>query len=152
MPVSFKPKITYGFKAHINVDEDGFIKTQTLTTGSLHDSNVFEELLTGNEKAMYADSAYKSQKHDELLKTKGIQNHILNRAYRNTPLSDVQKLNNRFASQVRYVVERTFGVLKRHYSLGQARYMGIERNQARLTIICIAHNLKRAVNIQRASL
>jgi len=146
-----KQKTTYGFKAHINVDEDGFIKTQTLTTGSLHDSNVFEELLTGNEKAMYADSAYKSQKHDELLKTKGIQNNILNRAYRNSPLSDIQKLNNRFASQVRYVVERTFGVLKQYYGLGQAKYMGIERNQARLTIICIAHNLKRAVNIQRAS-
>ena len=142
-------KTTYGFKAHINVDEDGFIKSQALTTGSLHDSNVFEQLLTGNEEATYADSAYKSQQHDQLLEDQDIQNQILHRAYRNTPLTEEQKEHNRFASQVRYVVERTFGVLKQYYGLGQARYMGIEKNQARLTLICIAHNLKRAVNIQR---
>ena len=145
-----KRKTTYGFKAHANVDEDGFILSQTLTTGSLHDSNVFEQLLTGSEEAVYADSAYKSQKHDQLLKSKDIQNRVLHRAYRNKPLSEQQKSHNKLASQVRYVVERTFGVLKKYYGLGQARYMGIARNQARLTIICIAHNLKRAVNIQRS--
>lgn len=145
-----KRKTTYGFKAHVNVDEDGFILAQTLTTGSLHDSNVFEDLLTGSEEAVYADSAYKSQKHDQLLKSKDIQNRILHRAYRNKPLTEQQKSHNKLASQVRYVVERTFGVLKKYYGLGQARYMGIARNQARLTIICIAHNLKRAVNIQRS--
>lgn len=145
-----KQKTTYGFKAHVNVDEDGFIKSQTLTTGSTHDFNVFEQLLTDTEKSVYADSAYKSQKHDKLLKTKNIQNQILQRAYRNKPLTEQQKQHNRFASQVRYVVERTFGVLTQYYGLGQARYDGIERNQARLSIICIAHNLKRAINIQRS--
>ena len=145
-----KRKTTYGFKAHVNVDEDGFIKSQTLTTGSLHDSNIFEQLLTGSEKSAYADSAYKSEKHDQLLKNKNIQNQILQRAYRNKPLTEQQKQHNRFASQVRYVVERTFGVLKKYYGLGQARYNGIERNQARLTMICIAHNLKRAINIQKS--
>lgn len=145
-----KQKTTYGFKAHVNVDEDGFIKSQTLTTGSTHDSNVFEQLLTDTERSVYADSAYKSQKHDKLLKIKHIQNQILQRAYRNKPLTEQQKQHNRFASQVRYVVERTFGVLKQYYGLGQARYDGIERNQARLSIICIAHNLKRAINIQRS--
>jgi IS5 family transposase len=145
-----KQKTTYGFKAHINVDEDGFILAQTLTTGSLHDSNVFEALLTGHEEAIYADSAYKSQKHDALLQDKDIQNHILERAYRNKPLTEAQKRHNQFASQVRYVVEQTFGLLKKYYGLAQAKYMGIERNQARLSLICMAHNLKRAVNIQRS--
>ena len=145
-----KKKTTYGFKAHINVDEDGFILAQTLTSGSLHDSNVFEQLLTGEEEAVYADSAYRSQKHDQLLEGKDIQNNILQRAYKNKPLTQAQKIHNQFASQVRYVVEQTFGLLKKYYGLAQARYMGIKRNQARLTIICIAHNLKRAVNIQRS--
>lgn len=94
---------------------------QTLTTGSIHDSNVFEQLLTGHEEAVYADSSYKSQKHEQLLEDN--------------------------ASQARYVVGQTFGLIKKYYGLSQARYMSIERNQARLTIICIAHNLKGAVNI-----
>jgi len=47
-------KTTYGFKTHANVDEDGFIKTYDYTAGNVHDSNVFETLLTGNEKEVYA--------------------------------------------------------------------------------------------------
>ncbi|MCF6345462.1 MAG: IS5 family transposase [Thiomicrorhabdus sp.] len=143
-----KKTSTYGFKAHINVDEDGFIKTQQLTTGSLHDSNVFTQLMTGQEKEVYADSAYKSQEHDQFLNEKRIKSCVLNRAYRNKPMTEDQKLQNRFSSQVRYIVERTFGSLKLHHGLGQARYLGLARNQARLTLVCIAHNLKKAMNMQ----
>jgi IS5 family transposase len=53
-----KRKTTYGFKAHINVDEDGFIKATAFTAGNVHDSNHFTELLSGDESAVYADSAY----------------------------------------------------------------------------------------------
>lgn len=147
-----KQKTTYGFKTHMNVDEDGLILSEQLTPGNVHDSQVFEALLTGQEKAAYADSAYKSDAHDQLLKTKGIQNNILYRAYRNTPLSDAQKQFNRYASQVRCTVERTFGVLKRLYGLGKARYLGLARNQAHVSLIAMAHNLKRGANIQRACL
>jgi hypothetical protein len=56
-----KRKTTYGFKAHINVDEDGFIKATAFTAGNVHDSNHFTELLSGDESAVYADSAYKSR-------------------------------------------------------------------------------------------
>lgn len=145
-----KRQTTYGYKAHINVDEDGFILAEHLTPGNVHDSQVFESLLTGDETAVYADSAYKSREHDALLQEKGIKNRVLNRAYRNTPLSDAQKAFNRLASTVRCTVERTFGVLKRIYGMGQARYMGRARNQARVTLIAMAHNLKRGANIQRA--
>lgn len=55
------------FKAHINVDKDGFVRESAYTTGSIHDSQVFKPLLTGDEKAMYADSAYKSKAHDNFL-------------------------------------------------------------------------------------
>ncbi|MGC9424242.1 IS5 family transposase, partial [Vibrio sp.] len=145
-----KQKTTYGFKAHINVDEDGLIRSEQLSTGKLHDSNVFESLLTGTEKAAYADSAYKSEKHDKLLAQRGVSNRILHRAYRNKPLTDEQKQFNRHASEVRCTVERVFGILKRLYGLGKARYLGLERNQARLSLIAMAYNLKRGVNIQRA--
>lgn len=145
-----KQKTTYGFKAHINVDEDGLILSQSLTTGKRHDSNEFESLLTGTEKAVYADSAYKSEKHDQMLSERGVDNRILHRAYRNKPLTAQQKQFNRYASQVRATVERVFGTLKRLYGLGKARYLGLARNQTRLSLIAMAHNLKRGLNIQRA--
>jgi IS5 family transposase len=135
----------------MNTDEDGDIKTVKVTTGSLHDSNVFEELLTGTEKEIYADSAYKSNQHDELLATKKIKNRVLERAYRNKPLTDEQKQNNLICSQTRTVVERTFGVLKLHYVMAQAGYMGIARNTSRIMMISMAHNLKRGLSIKLAS-
>lgn len=144
-----KQKTTYGFKAHINTDEDGFIKRYELTAGNVHDSNIFDNLFTGTEKEVYADSAYKSGEHDTLLKEKGIKNQCLERAYRNHPLTDQQKKTNRSRSQTRTVVERTFGVLKLHYGMATARYMGIARNSARFAMMSIAHNMKRGYAIQK---
>ena len=34
-----KRKSTYSFKAHANIDEDGFIKATAFTAGNVHDSN-----------------------------------------------------------------------------------------------------------------
>ncbi len=42
-----------------------------------------------------------------------------------------QKQDNRQRSSVRYIVERTFGLLKLHHGLGKARYLGLERNKTR---------------------
>ena len=58
-----KKTATYGFKAHTNVDEDGFVKKLTYTTGSVHDSQEFERLLTYDEQVVYADKAYDSKEH-----------------------------------------------------------------------------------------
>jgi len=145
-----KRKTTYGYKTHANVDEDGFIKSYNYTAGNIHDSNVFESLLTGNESEVYADSAYKSKAHDDLLKAKGIGNRILERAYRNKPLNDEQKKKNRRNSGIRSIVERTFGVLKLHYGMSKARYLGLARNRARFGLMSLAHNIKRGLSIQRA--
>jgi len=146
-----KRKTTYGFKAHINVEEDGYIKRYDFTAGNVHDSNVFESLLTGDEKEAFADSAYKSKKHDKFLKENHITNHILNRAYRNKPLTEEQKRSNRLASGTRSIVERVFGVLKLHHAMGNARYLGLARNKARFGLMCVAHNIKRGMTLHRQS-
>jgi IS5 family transposase len=78
-----KRKTTYGFKAYINVEEDGFIKRYDFSAGNVHDSQVFDLLLTDKEKKAFAES----KKHDESLKAKRITNRILKRAYRNKPLT-----------------------------------------------------------------
>lgn len=145
-----KVKTTYGFKTHANVDEDGYIKTYDYTAGNVHDSNIFESLLTGKEKEVYADSAYKSKHHDALLKKKGVRNRVLERAYRNKPLTGSQKQTNRINSGVRSIVERVFGVLKLHYGMSKARYSGLSRNKARFGLMSLAYNIKRGVSIQRS--
>jgi len=146
-----KRKSTYGYKAHMNVDEDGFIKSTDYTAGNVHDSNCFTGLLSGNETAAYADSAYQSKAHNQWLKDQHIQNRIIKRAYRNKPLDKKAKQFNRIHSGVRCTVERVFGVLKQHYGMAKARYLGIDRNRTRFELMCVAHNLKRGLSIQQSS-
>jgi IS5 family transposase len=146
-----KRNSTYGFKAHLSVDEDGLIKAADFTSGSVHDSNCFTDLLEGDESAVYADSAYQSQKHADWLSQQGIGNRVTKRAYRNRPLTAEDRLFNRIHSGVRSTVERVFGVLKMHYGMAKARYLGIKRNRTRFQLMCVAHNIKRGRSIQRAS-
>jgi transposase, IS5 family len=90
-----KKASTYGFKAHINADEDGFIKAVAYTPGNEHDSHSLEKLQTLRERELYADKAYASDKHDKMLGQRGIENRILHKAKRNQPLSELQKTQNR---------------------------------------------------------
>jgi IS5 family transposase len=99
---------------------------------------------------MYADSAYKSHEHDELLSKKGVRNRVLERAYRNKPLTDKQKYTNRMNSGVRSIVERVFGVLKLHYGMRKACYSGLSRNKARFGLMSLAYNIKRGLSIQNS--
>jgi IS5 family transposase len=142
-----KTKFTYGFKAHINVDEDGIIKATEFTPGNVHDSQIFSQLLSGTESQVCADSAYSSENTDKLLEKNNSENRVLKRAYRNTPLTAEQKAQNKLASGIRSTVERVFGVLKLHHGMAQARYLGKARNQMRFNLICVAYNIRRGANI-----
>lgn len=146
-----KLSTTYGFKAHVNADEDGFISKVVYTAANVHDSMQLGNLLTGHESAVYADKAYTSQKHDILLKRKGVKNCILKRGYRNNPLSKEDEQRNKLCSGVRQTVERVFGTLKLHYGLAKARYLGLQRNYVRFMFCAMAYNIKRAVVIQKLS-
>jgi hypothetical protein len=42
-----------------------------------------------------------------------------------------------------------FGLLKLHYGMAQARYLGKARNQIRFSLMCLAYNLKRGVSLQK---
>ena len=74
-----KRKTTYGYKLHANTDEDGFVKKLAYSSANDHDSQHFDELLTGKESAVYADSAYaskKNEKNDSARKAKYYIAHI----------------------------------------------------------------------------
>ena len=142
-------KSTYGFKAHVNVEEDGFIRKTDFTAGNVHDSNCFTDLLSGGESAAYADSAYVSEAHDKWLAEHRIDNRLIRRAYRNKPLTQADKQFNQRHSGTRSIVERVFGVLKQHYGMGKARYLGLARNRTRVELMSVAYNLKRGASLQR---
>lgn len=146
-----KVESTFGYKSHINVDEDGFVNAMAFNTAAPHDSQVCEELLVEGNTALYADSAFKSEKTDVLLKARGIKNEVHEKGYRNKPLTEQQKQQNRIRSTIRNTVERVFGQTKRHCELAIAKYQGMARNALRTGLIYFVHNLKTARFVMQQS-
>ncbi len=64
-------------------------------------------------------------------------------------MSNWNKLRNKAISNRRFVVERTFGTLKRTYGLARSRYIGLEKVASEVNLEAIAYNLIRTANIYK---
>jgi IS5 family transposase len=141
-------KYTYGYKKHIGVDKNGMILGVHTTTANEHDSKGLEPLMDKipqpQRKQVMADKGYKSKANDELLKAKGSKSRTMHKAYRNRPLTDWQIKYNKAISKTRWVVERTFGSLKRWFGSGVTRLKGKDKVHSIHVLEAIAHNLKRS--------
>lgn len=138
----------YGYKAHMSVDKDSeLIRRVEITPAHVHDSEVFEELVVGDEEGVYADKGYCGQERREYLERRGIFCGIMEKAVRGRPLEWWQERKNKFISRVRSAVERRFGVLKERYGYVRVKYGGLERNRYQLFLLASAMNLKRMLSL-----
>ncbi len=137
---------TFGYKAHIGVDQgSGLIRTIITTLAHVHDSRVGDELVQGDEKAVYADKGYCSDGFRDSLRIRWSDPCILRQVRRNRPLSTSDKLRNTLFAAVRAAVERPFALMKGPYRLKRLPFFGLTRNHAQLQITAFAMNLKRAL-------
>jgi IS5 family transposase len=105
----------YGYKDHVRTDADTVLITDyVVTDAAMHDSQVLDRLVGKHDrgKTLWADSAYKSAKTDEMLKDWKIDNQIHEKAARNRPLSKEQKAHNRQKSRICCLVEHVFGYIE----------------------------------------
>jgi len=79
-----------------------------------------------------------------------IGNKVKKRGYRNHPLSDDEQKINQTVNRIKYVIERTFGAFKRHYSAAKTFLLACVKNECWITLISIAHTIKKAQNILSA--
>ena len=139
----------YGYKVHIGVDEkSGLIRKAVFTAANVNDTEVADELISGDEKAVYADRAYDTHERKQRLKLLGIEDGIMKRGNKHHPeVSEGDKERNELISKVRSRVEKVFGTLKRTYRYSRVRYIGLERNTTEMWLKCMAYNLRRADRI-----
>lgn len=141
-------KTIYGYKKHIATDANGMILGVHTTTANEHDSkglgSLIKKVPKSQRKQVMADKGYKSKANDEILKKNGSKSRIMHKAYRNKPLSEWAKKYNKAISRTRWVVERTFGSLKRWFGSGTTRLKGKEKVHSIHVLEAIAHNLKRS--------
>ena len=137
-------KAFFGFKAHLAVDQgSGLVRRTRLTPANVGESLVADQLIIGDEAAVYADKAYDSADRHRALAERGIADGIMRRAYRNRPLPAEETARNRRLVPIRSAIERIFGTLKRSYGWTRVRYRGLARNAAHLDLLCLAFNLRR---------
>ena len=141
-------KLHYGYKKHLLTDEDGLVDVVYTTTANEHDSKGFVPLMKKARKKRYkkgicGDKGFKVPVNDLYLKGSHIKNRLQYKAYRNRPLGSWQLLFNKLVSKYRYVIERTFGSMKRWFGSGRARYKGKNKVHTQHVLEAIAYNLYR---------
>ena len=139
----------YGYKNHINADQDHkLVQSYAVTDASVHDSQVFEALLdqsedeNGNKRAVYADSAYRSQEKEAQLAAANISSQISEKGSCQHPLTEEQKASNKTKSKVRVRVEHVFGA---QAQMGGhiVRTIGLLRAQVKIGMMNLVYNMMR---------
>jgi IS5 family transposase len=80
----------------------------------------------------------------ELLKKRNLKKLVLKKAYKNKPLTALEKEFNKLKSKTRFKVERTFGGIKRWFNGGLARYRGMAKMHTQNLMEAISYNLYRS--------
>jgi transposase, IS5 family len=136
----------FGYKAHVAVDEgSGLVREAVMTPADVHDSVPADDLVQGDEAAVYADKAYDSEARRAGLRERGIEPRIMCRARRDRPLRPWQVAFNKAVAPIRAGVGRPFGTMKRAYGHRRVRYLGLARNEVRLQAVCAAIDPRRAL-------
>ena len=131
----------FGMKLHIGVDsQTGLTHSAVVTAANVHDKHPLPDLLHGQERRVYGDSAYASQKKLIEGKAPRAKDFTNQRTRRNGIVDEALKVKNRSKSRIRSRVEHVFGVVKRLWGFGKVRYRGLAKNATRaFTALALAN-------------
>jgi len=139
-------KTFFGYKNHIIVDvKHKLIRNYDVTDASVHDSNVFEDLLDekNSSRDVWADSAYRSQEKLDELEKRRFREHLQRKGCRNKKLTEREKQGNHTRSKVRSRVEHIFGVQAQRAGNLLLRTIGVVRGKAKIGLRNLAYNIDR---------
>ena len=141
-------KSYYGYKAHIGIDhQTKVIHSTEFTPANVHDSDMFDQLLTGKEQVVIADKGYANKKRKRRLRDAGVFCGILDKGYRNRLLSSKQQRRNMNLSHIRSAVERPFAFAKQILHYDRCRYYSLSRNRFQFNMVALIYNLRRTMTL-----
>lgn len=140
----------HGYKAHVATDTRGMIVDYVYDTAKVHDSQHIDQLIAGEKKAVYADSAYMDKDRQQRLEKDEVFCGIIQRRVRGQrELTPQQKQHNRACAAVRAAVEHPFAWLKNTGGYLRVRYRGLVRNAVDFGLGAMAYNFKRSLSLIR---
>ena len=143
----------YGYKDHQAVNSDGIILGVFTTPANVHDGtmlpDIIETIKPPKKSKVYADKAYDSTKNRNILHKNKLKDGLMRKKIKNQPLDKKHIKFNKSISKIRFVVERTYGTLKRMYNLGRSKYIGLNKTHNWCLFGAFVFNLVRARNLPR---
>ena len=139
----------FGYKAHVGVDEgSGLIRSVITTPANVNETVVADDLVLGDEKAVYGDGAYDTHARRARLKVQGIKPRLARRPNKHHPkLPPRLRRYNRLVAVRRAAVETTFATWKNRMGFTAIRYVGLVKANAQVLLAAIAFNMRRWVAI-----
>ena len=132
----------FGMKAHVGTDTGkGLAHSIVVTDAAVHDSQVMDELLHGEEQAVYGDRAYTSEKKKAEYEARGIRWCVNRKACRHYKLSPEDVEYNHKQSQIRAKGEHAFLVVKHLWHYQKVKYKGLFKNAAQVFSLFALANL-----------
>jgi IS5 family transposase len=132
----------FGMKAHIGVDaKSGLVHTAGVTTGSVHDAKVMDNLIREDDRAVYGDKGYANDMKQRQAETAGVLWAVKAKAKPGRQLSVSQRRGNRRFGKIRAKVEHVFRVMKCQFGYRKVRYRGIAKNGAQVFALLALANL-----------
>ena len=142
---SGKAGSTFGYKAHVGVDEgSGLIRSVVTTPANVNDTTPADALILGDERAVWADAAYHTHAREAALKARGVKARLMRRPNKHHPkLPPRLARYNRLIARRRAAVETTFATLKNRMRFTRIRYVGLVKAAAQVLLAAVAFNLRR---------
>jgi len=149
-------KSYFGYKNHVKGEaKNKFITKYKVTDASVHDSQPCVDMLTEEDKGegFYADSAYQTPDIIKKLEILEMGNHIVEKGYRNKPLTEEQKASNKIISKKRARVEHIFGFMYNSMNDGMfIRTIGMERAKVIIGLNNLVYNICRFIQIKKSEI
>lgn len=125
------------------------IDNYVVTDASVHDSQPTHLLLNDKDKGQncYLDSAYIGL--EGMLRSYGMNPIICERGFRNHPLTEEQKANNRQKSKIRCRIEHIFGFEEGSMNGLIVRSVNLMRAKANVALTSLVYNVCRYIQIMR---
>ena len=102
----------FGMKAHIGTDLQGLVHSVAVTPANAYDVTLMDECLHGQEKVIYGDKAYVSERRKTQAEAQGVEWRVLRKATRKRKLNCADQSFNKKSNRTRARVEHTFGGIK----------------------------------------
>ena len=145
----------YGYKNHAKVDgRSKLADFYVVTDASVHGSQALAALIGPEDRPqpLYADSAYSGEPLKKAIRQRGMKNQVMEKGFKNKPLTGNQQKRNHRKSKTRARVEHVFGFMEQSMYGLLVKSIGIIRARATIGLINLTYSLCRFEQIFRLNI